>query len=384
MWYMHSFCMKRWCVLLFSLCILVLLLTSGCSQPGLQPQVLSPDQTGVGTGTPADSGQTTPPVTPVTTPAATVTDVQPRGVPDPDFIVDISVPERIQPGTTILADNHDSAHPRIIEVNRLGEIVWEYPLPDELKTYTNPGWDVEPLPDGNILTVLPRKGVYEINRDKQVVWSYSDPKVSHDADRLPNGNTLVVYGAYDTKDDAQVKEVDTQGRLVWSWYAKYSFDKAPFASISDEGWTHANAVSRLPNGNTLVSLRNFDLIAEIDPAGKLLRTIGEGVFEAQHDPVVLPDGSILLANHVEPNEVIEIDPDGNVTWRYIIMGRGSWPVRDANRLANGNTLITATDRIIEVTPDRQVVWQFRLAAGPFTAGNVGAARGFYKAERLSL
>jgi len=161
------------------------------------------------------------------------------------------------------------------------------------------------------------------------------------------------------------------------------FTGTEYTSISNEGWTHTNAVSRLESGNTLISLRNFHVIAEVDSQGKLVRTIGKGIFKAQHDPVVLPDGTILLANHVQPNEVIELAPSGNVTWRYTIMGRGSSPVRDANRLPNGNTLITASDRIIEVTPDGQVVWQFRLAAGPFTDSTSASSRGFYKAERIS-
>jgi len=382
MWHLHPLCMKCMGILLGVACIL-LLLTAGCSQPGPQTPAALPVQTNPGATPPADTGQTTPTVIPASSPAVVVTAVQPRGVTDPDFLVDISVPEKIQTGTTLLGDNHNLDHPRIIEVNRLGEIVWEYPLSDDLKQFTNPGWDVELLPNGNILTVLPRKGVYEINRDKQIVWKYSDPKVSHDADRLPNGNTLVVYGAYDTKDDAQVKEVSPQGTVVWSWYAKNSFDKPPFATISDEGWTHTNAVSRLTSGNTLISTRNFNMIVEVDQQGNVVRRIGEGLLVAQHDPLVLPNGNILVANHIQPNEIIELDPSGNVTWRYPILGRGSWPVRDANRLENGNTLITASDRIIEVTPDRQIVWQFRLAQGPFTEKTASASRGFYKAERIS-
>ena len=193
-----------------------------------------------------------------------------------------------------------------------------------------------------------------------------------------------MYGSYDTKEDAQGKEVDPQGNIVWSWYAKDVFDISPYSSISDEGWTHTNAVTRLSNGNTLVSLRNFDIVAEIDSSGELVRTIGEGLFDAQHDPLVLSDGNILLANHVQPNEAIEIDPSGNVIWKYKIMGKGSWPVRDANLLSNGNILITGSDMIIEVTPDHEIVWQFRLASGPFTEKEASAARGFYKAERISL
>ncbi|WAC05063.1 MAG: aryl-sulfate sulfotransferase [Methanoregula sp.] len=369
-----------------SLCslALIVILVTGCTQPGTDPQkAVTPAPAVAGSSAGEISPQTTTSqITRLASPAVTVTEVQKRGTPDPDFIVDISVPEKIWPGTTILPDNHDAAHPRIIEVNQLGEIVWEYPLPDELKSYTNPGWDVEVLQNGNILTLLPRNGVYEINRDKQVVWKYIDSKVSHDADRIGNGNTLIAFGGGDTAGDAQVKEIDPDGKRVWSWYAKDVFTGAEYTGISNEGWTHTNAVSRLESGNTLISLRNFNVIVEVDRNGKLVRTIGKGLFEAQHDPLVLSNGKLLVANHVEPHEILELDPYGAVIWRYTIMRKGSWPVRDANRLPNGNTLITASDRIIEVTPDLQVVWQFRLVAGPFT-DKTAPARGFYKAERIS-
>jgi len=374
----------------FYILVLITLLAAGCTQPGTDLQkMVSPTPTATGSSVEGISPQVTPsqitrpPSPAVTGTEVTVTKVQKRGTPDPDFIVDISVPEKIWPGTTILPDNHDAAHPRIIEVNRLGEIIWEYPLPDELKSYTNPGWDVEVLQNGNILTVLPRKGVYEINRDKQVVWKYPDSKVSHDADRLKNGNTLIAFGSADTAGDAQVKEIDPAGNRVWSWYARDVFTGSEYTGISNEGWTHTNAVTRLESGNTLISLRNFNLIAEVDKTGKLVGTIGKGILEGQHDPLVLPDGNILIANHVEPHAVIELDPSGNVVWQYTIENRRSWPVRDANRLSNGNTLITESDRIIEVTKDGQVVWQFRLAAGPFTDKAATASRGFYKAERIS-
>lgn len=365
--------------------ILMALLVAGCTQPGTDLQkTVSPTPTMMVSPTAGISPQQTT-LSSTSKPAApvvTVTEVQNRGTSDPAFIVDISVPEKIWPGTTILADNHDASHPRIIEVNRLGEIVWEYSLPDELKSYTNPGWDVEVLKNGNILTVLPRNGVYEINRNKQVVWKYLDRQISHDADRLSNGNTLIAFGASDTAGDAQVKEIDPSGNRVWSWYAKDVFTGPEYASISEEGWTHTNAVSRLDSGNTLISLRNFNFIAEVNPAGKLVKTIGKGYLKAQHDPLVLSNGNILVANHWAPQEVIEIDPAENIVWNYTIQNRQSWPVRDANRLPNSNTLITECDRIIEVTKDGQVVWQFRLVT-PFTDRASTASKGFYKAERIS-
>ncbi|WP_321507276.1 aryl-sulfate sulfotransferase [uncultured Methanoregula sp.] len=374
-------------ILFFWLCIVALLFTAGCTQPSSPagsttvspsapaavPSATAISATPDAAASSAPSGSATPATTPV---------ILNRGTVDPDFIVDISVPEKISPGTTLLADNHDPANPRIVEVNQLGGIVWEYPLPAELKSYNNPGWDVELLPNGNILTVIPRWGVYEISRDKKIVWKYLDPKVSHDVERLANGNTLVTFGAADTKNDAQVKEVDPKGNTVWSWHAGDFFDRAPYASISDEGWTHTNAATRLANGNTLISLRNFNIIVEVDPKGNPVRTIGEKLLTSQHDPEIQPNGNILLANQGIPMEALELDTNGAVVWRYPIKERYSWPVRDVDRLPNGDTLITAGDRIIEVTPDKQVVWQFRLTIPHFTDQMSATSRGFYKAQRI--
>jgi hypothetical protein len=327
-----------------------------------------------------------PPAPPVTLPAtATQTPIvtQPSGTPDPAFLVDIFVPEKAWQGTTLFADNHDPARPRIVEVNMRGEVTWEYDLPAELRSYTNPGLDVEPLPNGNILFLLPRNGVYEITRGKQIAWKYLDPKVSHDADRLPNGNTLIAFGAGDTLEDMQVKEVNPRGELVWSWRAKEAFNRAPYLGISNEGWTHTNAVTRLPNENTLVSPRNFNLLVEVDRSGKVVRTIGEGVIESQHDPEVLPDGNILMINQALPMSAIEMAPNGTILWQLTIPDPNANPVRDANRLPNGNTLITGVDRILEVTPEKELVWRLRLAGVVYTDKELARSQGFYKAVRVS-
>ncbi|MBI5253633.1 MAG: aryl-sulfate sulfotransferase [Euryarchaeota archaeon] len=306
----------------------------------------------------------------------------PRGTSDPEIYVDVYRSDKACAGTTLLPDNHNPERPRIIEVNMLGEIIWEYLVPKDLRQYNNPGFDVERLPNDNVLFVLPRKGVYEINRKGDVVWSYLDTKISHDADRLPNGNTIFVFGAYDQISDAQVKEVNPKGEIVWAWYAKDHFNKAPYKDIQDEGWTHTNAVTRLQNGNTLISPRNFNFLVEVDYKGSVVRTIGEGLLEGQHDPEVLPNGNILLANHRRPHTAVEIDSNGKIVWQHVMPDRGTWPVRDANRLPNGNTLITGTTKIIEVTGEGEIVWQLALKGVTFEREKA-AGLGFYKAERIS-
>jgi len=324
-------------------------------------------------------------------------------VTDPDIIVDIYLPEKALQGTTLFSDNHNLEKPRIVEVNMRGEIVWQYLVPENLKHYTNPGFDAELLPNNNILFVLPRSGVYEIDRKGNVNWSYTDDKVSHDADRLPNGNTLVVWGGGDQISDAQVKEINPKGKIVWSWYAKDHFNMSPYKDISWEGWTHANAVTRLKNGNTLVSLRNFCFVAEVNPQGSVVRKIGEGVFYSQHDPEELSNANILVANQNIPNgrltgypnemaitirqkqprwhQALEIDPNtGNIIWQSQKFGLEDMPVRDADRLPNGNTLITTPTRLIEVTAEGEIVWELKIK-GIKNIPMEKVFKGLYKAQR---
>jgi len=132
----------------------------------------------------------------------------------------------------------------------------------------------------------------------------------------------------------------------------------------------------------LLSVRNLNRIYKISLSSGEVRWImgdggdfGEGLFAHQHDPQPLGPGRILLFDnglHREGEEnysrVIEIEydeeaGDARIVWEYreapdfynSIAG-------DANRLPNGNTLITDSMnwRIIEVSPDGQPVWELRL------------------------
>jgi len=314
----------------------------------------------------------------------------PRGKLDPAIKVAVYNQEKVWPGTTLLNDNHDAEWPRIIEVNMLGEVVWEYVISRDLwegEPYRSMDRDVELLANGNILLCLPKRGVFEIDRSGEVVWSHLDEKISHDVDRLPNGNTLYNFGGTDTVDDAQAKEVSPDGEVVWSWHAKDHFDQEPYRGIDDHGWTHNNAVERLENGNTLLSPRNFGLLVEVDPSGSVVRTMGEGLLHNAHDPELLPNGNILVANHVKPQAAIEFNPDtGEVVWQFAptFKGKGGFviPLRDADQLPNGNVLITGYGIIYEVTREGEIVWQLVLKDKQ-TALEGWHNLGFYKAQRVS-
>ncbi|HSN84021.1 MAG TPA: arylsulfotransferase family protein [Polyangiales bacterium] len=117
-------------------------------------------------------------------------------------------------------------------------------------------------------------------------------------------------------------------------------------------------------GNILISMRNINAIAVLDgSSGDVLWIWGPSNVTFQHHPTLLENGHILLFdNGLERSRVIEIDPSSfEIVWTYAPASGLFSKTRGSNqRLANGNTLITESDRgyVIEVTPDQKVVWKF--------------------------
>ena len=89
------------------------------------------------------------------------------------------------------------------------------------------------------------------------------------------------------------------------------------------------------------------------------------------------------ANWAYPQAAFELDPvTGTVVWTSQAASvEASLPLRGADRLPNGNTLLTGTTTILEMTDSGQVVWRFVLE-GEMHRGRDGPLLGFYKAERV--
>ena len=73
------------------------------------------------------------------------------------------------------------------------------------------------------------------------------------------------------------------------------------------------------------------------------------------NPHRLANGNTLI-NEWFADRVIEVSPDGEIVWEYTeVVGP-----TDSERLENGNTLIAnyGNKRVIEVTPDKEIVWEY--------------------------
>jgi hypothetical protein len=70
--------------------------------------------------------------------------------------------------------------------------------------------DADRLPNGNTLVTLRNKGtIAEYSPNGEIVWQVTGLSSPSDADRLPNGHTIVA-------ETTRVREFDKAGKVVWT------------------------------------------------------------------------------------------------------------------------------------------------------------------------
>jgi hypothetical protein len=118
-------------------------------------------------------------------------------------------------------------------------------------------------------------------------------------------------------------------------------------------------------GQIMLSLRQLDALAVVDPQNGKVVWAARGPWRAQHDPSFLDNGRLLLFDNLgapSGSRVLEYDPQTQaLPWVYPGEGRAPFLSRIrgmSQRLPNGNTLIVNSvgGTVFEVTPDRDLVW----------------------------
>ena len=302
-----------------------------------------------------------------------------------------AVPDKMSGGTTAFID---AGSKRVIEIDAAGKVVWQCSLAaahfksGELQRGADLEWIKS---DDTFLVAIPFSGIFRIDRKCNVVWRHMTAKVSHDADLLPNGNVLHTW-AWDSPGDMQAVEVNPAGKIVWSWRArehvqqKWTADgkgapdtpkRGPGSGQGGgrgEGFTHANAVVRLPDGDTLVSLRNFHRVARVSPDGSVRRFYGP--INYVHEPDYLPDGSLIAAQRAP----MLVAAYGRGPRRIVFSNEiGITPIRTVEQLARGNFLLTGGEDIVEIDGEGTVIWRVKI----FTGLGPRIRDGVYKAVRVA-
>lgn len=145
-------------------------------------------------------------------------------------------------------------------------------------------------------------------------------------------------------------------------------------------------------GDLLISIRELDLIAVVDLEPlSVVWSWGPGIIRRQHQPTLLENGHILIFDNKgagkNVSRIVELDPvRGEIVWEY----RANPPEAffsglrgGSQRLPNGNTLITESDRgrVFEVTSDGTLVWEYFV---PYVKRREKSRASVYRMNRLPL
>jgi hypothetical protein len=243
----------------------------------------------------------------------------------------------------------DYSGQKVFIVGSDGKVEWEYA--------TGTCNDVWALPNGNILFNT-GKGVQEVTRDKKVVFSYESPSEIYACQRLANGDTFI-----GECNAGRLLEVDAAGKIV--------HELRLLPEGKDGGHVYMRNARKLANGNYLVALIGGEVVREYAPDGKV-------VWECPapggpHTAVRLPNGNTIISigDLKKAACIIEVNPKCETVWKVDtneLPGIQLKFITGFQRLPNGNTVFSnwvghgefgKAPHIIEVTPDKKVLWTFQ-------------------------
>jgi len=227
-----------------------------------------------------------------------------------------------------------------------GTIEWEY----DTKSCN----DLWVLPNGNLLFNTGH-GVKEVTRTKQVVFEYESKSEIYACQRLTNGNTFI-----GECNSGRLLEVEPSGRV-----AK---ELRLLPEGKDGGHLYMRNARRLEDGHYLVTHYGEQVVREYDSDGKVVREIPAA--GGPHSAARLPNGNKVITCGDLPGgaRVFEVDKTGKTVWQVQgdeLPGISLKFIAGLHRLPNGNTVIAnwlghgqfgKAPHIIEITPDKRVVW----------------------------
>ena len=237
---------------------------------------------------------------------------------------------------------------KVFLVTADGRVEWEYAAPS-----CNDLWV---LPNGNLLFNTGH-GVREVTRAKEVVFDYQSKSEIYACQRLTNGNTFI--GECNT---GRLLEVEPSGRIAKEIHL--------LPEGKDGGHVFMRNARRLPDGHYLVTHYGEGVVREYDADGKVVRSIPAA--GGPHSAVRLPNGHTLITcgDQKGGSRVFEVDAEGKTAWQVQgeeLPGISLKFIAGVQRLPNGNTVICnwlghgqfgKAPHLIEITPDKRVVWTF--------------------------
>lgn len=239
---------------------------------------------------------------------------------------------------------------RYLYVINDGKIIWTYGVKERGEFE-----DAWMLSNGNIVFArLPF--VAMVTPEKETVWRYDAPKGSSVATCQPIGQDKVMFVQNGKPPKLFVMNIKTGKKEV-----EHELDYDP-----KQGY-HAQfrRARYTPQGTYLVAYQLLNKVVEYD---KDFKKIWEYDVRSPWAVVRLNNGNTLITNERDV-KILEVNPQKEIVWQ---LTPDDLPpeyrhkyAQSSTRLANGNTIFCThvgrgqPPQLIEVTPDKKVVWMLR-------------------------
>lgn len=264
--------------------------------------------------------------------------------------------------------------------------------------------------NGDLIAIFEGHAMIKLDAASNLLWSYV-ARPHHDLYLDERGHVFVltrkahllprIHATEPILEDF-VSELDPDGNELRRVSVLEAFERSAFTAFLEdmprEGDVfHTNSLepvdARLAErlegvevGDVLISCLMLNTIAVLDLETETIVWALKRDFRWQHDPTILDGGNLLLFDNLGGDEpggksrVLEIDPTGptaapDAGYRWTYEGHPDNPFQSntcgtAQRLPNGNTLITESDngRALEVNAQGAIVWEF---LNPHRAGANG-------------
>ena len=276
-------------------------------------------------------------------------------------------PSAVQTGTPRRVIAADSSTKALASISPDGRVEWKLPC--------GAIHDLHLLPDGHLLYQDGWTKIVELDANRRPVWTY-DAKGNGNADRpvevhafqrLADGTTMIVESG-----PARIIEVDSAGVIT---------RKIPLTVQSPSAHSDTRNARTTSAGTYLVAHEKDGVVREYDAAGRVVWEFDVPLFGNEKRPghgpeafgdqvysaVRLENGNTLIGTG-NGHGVLEVTPTKEIVWQ---VGQRDLPgvvlawVTQVERRPNGNTILVnchagpEQPQILEITPDKQVVWSFR-------------------------
>ncbi len=267
------------------------------------------------------------------------------------------------------------------------------------------------LPDGSIVANIGNTGTVKIDKCNQVVWTVD--RMTHHSVTLTQEGGFWILANNDLREIPEdllfagmtsEKLEETLGRyenllLYVDAHGQVQKEFSVLQAIVDAGLehqlfdammirefdpTHANdievvtpelaaKIEQVNEGDLLVSIRQFHMLAIFDQETGKIKWFQEGPWVRQHDPDITPEGNIVVFNNrYKPvsirqkpgSNIIEFDPEtGESKVLYPSLSSDEFYsniLGTQQALSKGNWLINESraGRVFEINQDGHVVWEF--------------------------